>query len=716
MKGQGFKHIDKDNFLVVDSGYDIKNLRVKLLKKDMQKALREAGLNDSGKKPEVLAKFIQLTKNLSQPTPVAKAKAKSKAKPQAQPTPPPKAETKPVEFIPLEEAVPQFKSKNIKIKKLPPLKSKREDTLEVMKVAVLKQILKDKGLKFLGNKEKLIRTILESENIPKGVDWNEKMYLTDKLYEDLIMQHYYYKNLNRFEKELSKLDKTDPRFKVKKEYFRNQIEEGNAILSRDLQKEYETELARHPVVKPKAKAKPTPPPSVETKVEKKDIRQNFLSKNPFYLLGLEETATDNEVEENYKELKRRFIPSLKHSNESANKKLDKAYEDIKEIRQIQKPMTEDQFVEEFDTPYASTALFQHNQKSYEALEKLIEKQVKKDGFIDIDLLLSKGVQIPISTVKKLVMKYGLIKTFNYTIDLLKSINRNIKVVYADELTTNFNKSRTFKILNLSQPAEPAKAKPKPSLKPPSVRPKQTETKGKGFFKHNEKDFFTVEDQGEKDIKNVKVKVLKADMQKAIKESGLPLNYTGKKDVVLKNFIRLANARTIPLSQFKRKVKVKKPTNRLEALPDVLQMYINKFVMGNPTAKLIKKTEQKLKKIDPRSIINPNANPYHYPFNPYEDMELAEAYDFIDTLNWSTERQMLEEDYVQDQFRQRQFQTILTNRSIINPNTNPNRYPYNPYADFGSYEEAYNFIESLPWSRERIDDELTYLESREEDFN
>jgi hypothetical protein len=100
------------------------------------------------------------------------------------------------------------------------------------------------------------------------------------------------------------------------------------------------------------------------------------------------------------------------------------------------------------------------------------------------------------------MKYGLIKTFNYTIDLLKSINRDIKVGYADELTTNFNKSRTFKTLNLSQPAEPAKPKPepkpKPSLKPSSVRPR-AETKGKGFFKHIDKDRFIVEKQGAKDI-------------------------------------------------------------------------------------------------------------------------------------------------------------------------------------------------------------------------
>ena len=45
---------------------------------------------------------------------------------------------------------------------------------------------------------------------------------------------------------------------------------------------------------------------------------------------------------------------------------------------------------------------------------------------------------------------------------------------------------------------------------------------------------------------MKAKILKADMQKAIKDSGLPLSSTGKKDEVIKNFIRLTNARTVPL--------------------------------------------------------------------------------------------------------------------------------------------------------------------------
>ena len=53
---------------------------------------------------------------------------------------------------------------------------------------------------------------------------------------------------------------------------------------------------------------------------------------------------------------------------------------------------------------------------------------------------------------------------------------------------------------------------------------------------------------------MEVKLLKADMAKAIKESGLPLAYTGNKDTILKNFIRLANARVIPMSEFKFKPK------------------------------------------------------------------------------------------------------------------------------------------------------------------
>ena len=71
--------------------------------------------------------------------------------------------------------------------------------------------------------------------------------------------------------------------------------------------------------------------------------------------------------------------------------------------------------------------------------------------------------------------------------------------------------------------------------------------GKGYFTHLGKDKFEVSNEGVgNDIKKIQVKLLKSEMQKAIRDSGLPLSSTGKKDEVIKNFIRLTNARTVPL--------------------------------------------------------------------------------------------------------------------------------------------------------------------------
>lgn len=387
MYGLGFKHIDKDNFMVIDGGHEVKNLRVKLLKADMQKALRERGMDDSGKKSEVLARFIRLTETVPKYRGVI---TQRKAK-----------------FIPLEEAIPD---KIIKKTKITPYIRLEEAT-----------------------PDKIIKKTIANE--PYQTMYNEE-----------------------------------------RNKIRNAVSQPKA------------KPKPPPAVRPRAEPEPTPAPKAETNLEAKPEK---------------------------------------------------------------KGITEDQFIEEFNTPWASTALSQWNKNAYEALEKLIEKTLKKNGVIDIDLLLSKGVQIPISTVKKIVMKYGLIETLVYTYDLLKSINSDIQPIYAPEINIDFNKSRTFKALKLNkeekkilynEPASQPKTKPKP---PP-------ERKGKGFFKHLEKDYFRVEEQGIKDIKNVKVKVLKADMQKAIKDSGLPLSSTGKKDEVTKNFIRLINAQTYPRSAFKHK--------------------------------------------------------------------------------------------------------------------------------------------------------------------
>jgi len=126
-----------------------------------------------------------------------------------------------------------------------------------------------------------------------------------------------------------------------------------------------------------------------------------------------------------------------------------------------KGMTEDEFVGEYDTLYVSNAYYQYYPTGGNNLEKLIEKTSKKDGFIDIDLLLAKGVQIPITTVRKLVLKYGLIPTFEYTKRLIDDIATSIgevNTVYADEIDKDITRSKTLKAIGRLSKEEMEEAK------------------------------------------------------------------------------------------------------------------------------------------------------------------------------------------------------------------------------------------------------------------
>jgi len=136
-------------------------------------------------------------------------------------------------------------------------------------------------------------------------------------------------------------------------------------------------------------------------------------------------------------------------------------------------LTEDQFVEEYDTPLVSNAYYQYYPTGANALEKLIDKTLSKDGFIDLDLLLAKGVQIPISTVRKLVLKYGLLPTFEYTKGLINDIasgyldgQDGVNITYADEIDKDITRSRTLKAIGrlskeeMEQAEKGMKSKPK----------------------------------------------------------------------------------------------------------------------------------------------------------------------------------------------------------------------------------------------------------------
>jgi hypothetical protein len=164
----------------------------------------------------------------------------------------------------LEEAVPQFQSKNIKIKKkLPPLISAREEELYKLKVPELKQIIKEKRLK-PGNKEQMIKQILKSENIEEGVRWGDKW-----LYKDLQRQHYINDSkgnlfdkspsIEKLEIQINSLEnklkntKFEPGYdgRTKRrllqdslELYKERLQETKALMARDLQKEYDANIKK----------------------------------------------------------------------------------------------------------------------------------------------------------------------------------------------------------------------------------------------------------------------------------------------------------------------------------------------------------------------------------------------------------------------------------------------------------------------------------------
>jgi hypothetical protein len=544
MIGYGFKHVGKDKFIVTEDGYEINNVAVKLLVKDMKKALRDAGLNDSGKKPEVLAKFIQLTLDLSRPAAAADlpaAKPKSKAAP---PPPPPKAETS---FFPLEEAMPQYKSKNIKPitpfirleEAMPQYKSKnikitsiseREKELYKLKNQELKQILKDKGLKFLGNKEKLVQTILKSE----------------------------YVNLSR------------------------------------------PAAAAEPA-KPQAKPPPSPPavrPRAETKPEAvpKIKLPNLISDRERELYGMSHKALSQMIKDN---------PELKAKIEKENKLSEKR---------------------------GNEYIFSINNKYH------------KNELIDLILDYEK-IPIGAKYIQFAPRLYDDLKEQHRVLPLLNKL-KGKELEDAKKLLSRDLDKEYEPIIEYSW--EFAHTKKGYPIRYHLKTDKDLQAKlGRGFFKHIEKDMFMVEKQGAKDIKNMEVKLLKADMAKAIKDSGLPFAYTGTKDTILQNFIRLSKVRTIPLSQLKlkpKKPKSKKIKNRLEDLPDDMRMLINQFALGNPTARLIKLEIQRL--FNPLSMVNEKRDPFTYEFNPYAKMTWEETVEYIDSLPWTEERKNKEVFYAE----------------------------------------------------------------------
>ena len=81
MFGRGyFNHLGKDNFEITDigNGRDLKKFKVKMLKRDMVEILKKYGRDNTGKKDEVLQKFIKF---------ISKAPKTWKPEPKPEPVP-----------------------------------------------------------------------------------------------------------------------------------------------------------------------------------------------------------------------------------------------------------------------------------------------------------------------------------------------------------------------------------------------------------------------------------------------------------------------------------------------------------------------------------------------------------------------------------------------------------------------------------------------------
>jgi len=114
----------------------------------------------------------------------------------------------------------------------------------------------------------------------------------------------------------------------------------------------------------------------------------------------------------------------------------------------QELLTEDQFINEFDTQYAGIAFLQFNPKGAENLEKLLSRLEKKKGhFIWHDALAS-GLYIPLPTVKKLVLKYGFNNVKEYTNNIARYIGENVLI--RDDIHDNPFNTKLAKVLKFNK--------------------------------------------------------------------------------------------------------------------------------------------------------------------------------------------------------------------------------------------------------------------------
>jgi hypothetical protein len=143
---------------------------------------------------------------------------------------------------------------------------------------------------------------------------------------------------------------------------------------------------------------------------------------------------------------------FKHSNKQFEKNVkEHAQELVNKKRgrpRKQELITEDQFIDEFDTQNAAVAFSQHNPKGAENLVNLLSKLNKKKGFFLWQDALASGLYIPLPTVKKLVLKYGFKNVKDYTNDLARYMDNDVRI--RDDIHYNPFETKLAKVLRFTK--------------------------------------------------------------------------------------------------------------------------------------------------------------------------------------------------------------------------------------------------------------------------
>lgn len=107
-------------------------------------------------------------------------------------------------------------------------------------------------------------------------------------------------------------------------------------------------------------------------------------------------------------------------------------------------ITIDKLVEEFDSPFSANVLSQYSMNKFNVLDGFLRRRIKLNETVDIDQFLASGVYISKDIVRKLILKYGVKKTFELVKDLLNQIvdGDNLKTTVAPEALTNLQKNKT----------------------------------------------------------------------------------------------------------------------------------------------------------------------------------------------------------------------------------------------------------------------------------